>query len=378
MLKADMDIDQIAESVKDFCGSVINPMLKQQNAERFHAAWKLCGEFGLLGAHVENGLGGTGLSIEQSVQAILALGEHCEDAGFAFAINVSLFSPISTLLTASNETQRQDILPSLCSGDRICAYALSEEQSGSDAFALSTVATMVSGGFSLNGRKTYISLGTVANDAIVFASTDLARKQWGITAFYVDLTSNGVTRTEIPKAGLRSTPMAEIEFKDCYVSEDRMLGKPGSGAAIFEESQQWERSFVWASQIGVMQRQLFEVVEYSNLRRQFQQSIGQFQSVSNRIADMRVRLESCKQLLRHTAQLRDEGCSTRLESAMCKLHLSESYLQNSLDNARILAASGYTGDAVAMSQLNDAMAGLLLGGTNDVQRNIISRLTGVV
>ncbi len=378
MLKADMDIDQIAESVKDFCGSVINPMLRQQHAERFHAVWKMCGEFGLLGAHVEQDLGGAGLSTAQSLQAMLALGEHCDDAGFAFAINVALFSPISTLRTASNQTQRRDILPSLCSGDRICAYALSEEQSGSDAFALSTVAKPVSGGFSLNGRKTYISLGTVANDAIVFASTDLARKQWGITAFYVDLTANGVTRTEIPKAGLQSTPMAEIEFKDCYVSKDRMLGKPGSGAAIFEESQQWERSFVWASQIGVMQRQLFEVVEYANQRHQFQQSIGQFQSVSNRIADMRVRLETCKQLLQHTAALRDQGRSTRLESAMCKLHLSESYLQNSLDSARILAASGYTGEAVAMSQLNDAMAGLLLGGTNDIQRNIISRLTGVV
>lgn len=378
MLHADMDIDQIAESVKDFCGSVINPMLRQQHAERFHAVWKLCGEFGLLGAHIEQSLGGAGLSVTQSLHAMLALGQHCEDAGFAFAINVSLFSPISTLRTVSNEDQQRDILPHLCKGDRICAYALSEEQSGSDAFALATVATPVKGGFSLTGRKTYISLGSVASDAIVFASTDRKRKQWGITAFYVDLAASEVVRNETAKAGLQSTPMAEIEFMDCFVSEDRMLGKPGSGASVFEESQQWERSFVWASQIGVMQRQLSEVVEYANQRHQFQKSIGQNQSVSNRIADMRVRLETCKHMLQHIAQLRDQGRSTRLESSMCKLHLSESYLQNSLDSARIFAATGYTGDATAMSQLNDAMAGLLLGGTNDIQRNIISRLTGVV
>ncbi|MFK7730275.1 MAG: acyl-CoA dehydrogenase family protein [Pseudomonadales bacterium] len=377
MLNADMDIDQIAESVKDFCESVINPMLRQQHAERFQAVWKLCGQFGLLGAHVEQDMGGSGLSVTQALHAMLALGEHCEDAGFAFAINVSLFSPISTLRTACSKDQQRDIVPLLCSGDRICAYALSEEQSGSDAFALSTVATPVTGGFVLKGRKTYISLGSVANDAIVFASTDLARKQWGITAFYVDLTASGVNRTEIPKAGLQSTPMAEIEFGDCFVSQDRMLGKPGSGAAIFEESQQWERSFVWASQIGVMQRQLSKVVEHANKRHQFEQSIGQFQSVSNRIADMRIRLETCRHMLRHTAELRDQGRSIRLESSMCKLHLSESYLQNSLDCARIFAAAGYTHDATAMSELNDAMAGLLLGGTNDIQRNIISRLTGV-
>lgn len=378
MLNADMDIDRIHGSVRDFCGSVINPMLSQQHAERFHAVWKLCGEFGLLGAHIEQDLGGTGLSVCQSLQAMLALGEHCDDAGFAFAINVSLFSPISTLRSACNEDQQRDILPMLCKGERICAYALSEEHSGSDAFALSTEATPVSGGFILNGRKAYISLGSIANDAIVFASTDLARKQWGITAFYVDLTANGVTRTETPKAGLKSTPMAEIKFNECFISEDRMLGKPGSGAAIFEESQQWERSFVWASQIGVMQRQLSAVVEHANQRHQFGQSIGQFQSVSNRIADMRVRLETCKHMLQHTAELRDQGRSTRFESSMCKLHLSESYLQNSLDSARIFAAAGYTSEASAMSQLNDAMAGLLLGGTNDIQRNIISRLTGVV
>lgn len=378
MLNADMDTDQIYRSVKDFCGSVINPLLKENYSERFHKVWKLCGEFGLLGAHLEQEFGGAGLTVSQSVQAILALGEYCDDAGFAFAINVSLFSPISTLRTATSMQQRQDILPPLCNGDRICAYALSEEQSGSDAFALSTTATTANGGFHLNGRKTYISLGSVAKDAIVFASTNLDRKQWGISAFYVNLDTDGVSRSDIPKAGLQSIPMAEIEFSDCFVADDRMLCNPGSGSAIFEESQLWERSFVWASQIGAMQRQLNKVVKHANQRQQFDKSIGQFQSVSNRVADMRVRLETSKQLLKHTAELRDKGCSTRLESSMCKLHLSESYLQNSLDSARIFAASGYTGEAAAMSELNDAMAGLLLGGTNDIQRNIISRLTGVL
>ncbi len=378
MLNAEMDADQVAGSVKEFCESVLNPMLKQHAAARFHGLWKRCGEFGLLGVHIEPNLGGVGLSVSKAVQAMLSLGEHCDDAGFAFAINVSLFSPISTLRSATSQPQRTDIVSPLCRGDRICAYALSEEQSGSDAFALSTTAKALGDGFLLNGCKTYISLGSVAQEAIVFASTNPERKQWGISAFHVDLSSDGVSRTQIPKAGLQSTPMAAIEFKDCFVGKDRMLGNAGSGGAIFEESQQWERSFVWATQIGVMQRQLNDAVEHANRRRQFDQSIGQFQSVSNRIADMRIRLETSKQLLKHTAELRDQGCSTRLESSMCKLHLSESFLQNSLDSARILAASGYTGEASAISELNDAMAGLFLGGTNDIQRNIISRLTGVV
>ena len=380
-IENDTDAAGVAEVVAAFASDTLNDLIRSTGGlakqEAFRAAWAACGDCGLLGPHLATAHGGRGTSVKSAVSAMEALGEHCDDAAFAFAVNVSLFSHASTLAVCANDAQKQRYLQPLCSGTRIGAYAISEESAGSDVYALQTTARAVDGGYALSGSKTYVSLAPFADFAIVFASTAPAKRQWGLSAFLVDLDSDGVRVEPLSKEGLETVPMGTITFEQCFVPAEQLLGKPGSGAAIFEESQIWERSFVLASQVGVMRRQLAEALSYVKSRSQFGQAISRFQAVSNRLADMRLRVETAHLLLMHVAELRDAGRPTRLESALVKLHVSESFFANSVDAVRLHAGRGYTGDAAAFTDLRDSVGSLLLGGTNDIQRNIIARLLNV-
>jgi alkylation response protein AidB-like acyl-CoA dehydrogenase len=370
----------VAEAVAAFVSGTLNTSLRSTGAnedDSFRAAWAACGRFGLLGMHIDEAFGGGGTSVKAAVRAMEALGEHCDDAAFAFAVDVSLFSHASTLAACASEAQKHRYLRPLCTGERICAYAVSEENAGSDVYALRTTAKAVDGGYVLSGMKSYVSLGPLADFAIVFASTDPAKRQWGLSAFIVELDSPGVRVAPMSKAGLATVPMGTISFEECFVPAEQLLGAPGSGAAIFEESQISERSFVLASQVGVMRRQLAEALRYARSREQFGHPVSHFQSVSNRLADMRLRIETAHLLLAHVAELRDAGKPIRLESALVKLHVSESFFASSVDAVRIHAGKGYTGDAPAFTNLRDSVGSLLLGGTNDIQRNIIARLLNV-
>jgi alkylation response protein AidB-like acyl-CoA dehydrogenase len=375
-----IDAAGVAKVVAAFVSGTLNDLIRADGSvktEPFRAAWAACGEFGLLGLHVDAAHGGRGTSVKAAVSAMEALGEHCDDAAFAFGINISLFSHASTLAVCANDAQKRRYLRPLCSGTRICAYAVSEESSGSDVYALQTTARPVDGGYVLSGKKIYVSLGPVADFAIVFASTEPAKRQWGLSAFIVDLGADGIRVERMSKEGLETVPMGAISFTECFVPAEQMLGRPGAGGAIFEESQVWERSFILASQVGVMRKQLAQALSYANTRSQFGQTINRFQAVSNRLADMKLRLETSHLLLMHVAELRDAGQPTRLESALVKLHVSESFFESSVDAVRLHAGAGYTGDAPAFTNLRDSVGGLLLGGTNDIQRNIIARLLNV-
>lgn len=374
-IENDMSPESVADSVDLFVRECVNVKLSGSRASAFYAeCWEKCGEFGLLGTHISTQYGGRGTSIKAATQAMESLGRTCIDNGFSFAINVSLFSHASMLDQSANAEQKEKYLKPLCQGTLKCAYALTEKEAGSDAYALSTQAQKVDDGYLLSGKKIYITLAPVADFAVVFATSDVASGRWGVTAFLVDLNSDGITRTTTSKAGLKNVPMGTIEFSKCFVPGKNILGKAGGGAAVFEESQIWERSFVLASHVGTMQRQLDSAIDHAKSRQQFSKQIGQFQSVSNRIADMKLRLETARLMLYHVAQLKDEGKPIRLESALAKLHLSECFHASSLDAMRIHAASGYTNEALTASDLNDSVASLLIGGTNDIQRNIITRL----
>lgn len=367
----------IAHSVQNFVLDALNPILAKNSDTSFEQAWQACAAFGLLGVHIESAWGGAGRSIVDSVEAIRALGEHCIDSGFSFAINVTNFTHASTLSMCASDAQKELYLAPLCRGEIKLAYAITEENSGSDAFSLACSAEFSGNNYRLNGQKCYASLCPIADAAIVFASTNPERKQWGITAFLVPMDTPEVTTSTISKQGLQSTPMGSIDLTDCVLPKSAVMGKVGAGSAIFDESQLWERSFILTSQVGAMRRQLSQAVIYVNQREQSGQSIGKFQSVSNRLADMQVRLTTSELLLQHTARIRDSGGQGRIESASTKLHISESVVNNSMDALRIWGAKGYTGEAQATRDVQDSLAGLLLAGTSDIQRNIISRLLGV-
>ena len=165
----------------------------------------------------------------------------------------------------------------------------------------------------------------------MFVSTNPARGRWGISTFIVDAQSEGITlHPAQEKMGLRTVPTGAIEFEDVFVPEENLIGKPGSGASIFTASMDYERSFIFTSHVGSMARQLDQAIEFSRTRQQLGQPIGKLQSISNRVADMKLRLETSRLLLYKCASLLDQGKNIPMEAAMANLHIAESFLQNSL------------------------------------------------
>ncbi|MEM9163727.1 MAG: acyl-CoA dehydrogenase, partial [Cyanobacteria bacterium P01_F01_bin.4] len=202
--------------------------------------------------------------------------------------------------------------------------------------------------------------------------------KWGLSAFLVERSSSGFsTGPSQDKMGLRTAPFGEIFLKDCFVSEANRLGPEGAGFSISHSSLEYDRCFTLASQLGAMERQLDKTINYAKSREQYGQSIGKFQSVSNRIADMKLRLETARLLLYKVAWLKDQGQSAMLEAALLKLYLSESFVDSGLDAVRIHGGNGYLTEHGVERDLRDAIGGVIYAGTSDIQRNIIARTLGL-
>jgi alkylation response protein AidB-like acyl-CoA dehydrogenase len=171
--------------------------------------------------------------------------------------------------------------------------------------------------------------------------------------------------------------MSELILEDCFVPTESRLGREGAGSGLFNDSMEWERSCILGSHIGAMERQLEECIRYARERRQFGKPIGKFQSVANRIADMKVRLETARLILYKVAWLKDRGKSAITEAALAKLYISEAFVQSSLDAIRTMGGYGYMTEFEIERDLRDAVGGTIYSGTSDIQRMIIARLSGL-
>lgn len=282
------------------------------------------------------------------------------------------------ILLFGSEEQKERYLPRMIKGEQIGAHGMSEPGSGSDAYSLQTYARRTEGGYVLNGTKTFVTNAPEADFALVFASVDRDKGMWGITGFIIDAGTPGFRiGGRIEKMGLRTSSMAQLVMEECYLPDAQRLGPEGSGAKIFSSSMEWERSCILASQIGAMERQLEESIRYAKEREQFNLPIGKFQSVANRIVDMKLRLETSRLLLYRVAWLKSKGKSATIDAALAKLYLSESFVASSLDAIRIHGGYGYSTEFEIERDLRDAVGGTLYSGTSDIQRNIIARLLGL-
>jgi hypothetical protein len=340
--------------------------------------WQACADFGILRLSVPAEDGGAGLDLLTAMLAMEGLGYGCRDNGLTFGLNAQLWTvqlPIARFGTAA---QKQRFLPGLCSGALIGAHAITEAAAGSDAFNLETRAEKRDGGYVLNGTKRLVTFAPVADLALVFATIDPTKGRWGITAFVVERGTEGFSSSPVrDKMGLRTVPIGELTFENCFVSEDNRLGPEGAGVSISTHSLEIERCCILASQLGAMDRQLETAIRFARERRQFGQPIGKFQSVANRLADMRLRLETSRLLLYKVAWLKSLDKPAMLEAALLKLHLSESFVESGLDAIRIHGGTGYMTDAEIERDLRDAIGGTLYAGTSDIQRTIIARALGL-
>jgi alkylation response protein AidB-like acyl-CoA dehydrogenase len=366
---------ELFETIGRFAGAELNDKLIENDREGVfnRAGWRKCGEMGIQGLAVPPDYGGLGQDPLSTVGALERLGHACRDNGLVFSMNAHMWTGCAPLVAFGTEEQKRKFLPGMCDGSLISGNAMSEPNSGSDAYAMATHAEKKSDRYILNGSKIFVTNGPVADLLVVFAKTDKAKAAAGITAFIVEKSFKGFSvGRKLEKMGLRTSPMAELFFEDVEVPEENRLGKEGAGASLFTHSMTWERGCILASAVGSMQRLLETCIRYSKTRKQSGQAIGKFQQVASKIVDMKLRLETARFMLYNGAYQRSIGRTAILEAALAKLHISESWVRCCEDAMQIHGGYGYMVEYEVERELRDALASRLYSGTSEIQRNIIA------
>lgn len=336
-------------------------------------AWRFLGDLGVLGACVPCEYGGQGLGALDTARVFEAVGRGCPDTGLAFAAAAHLLACLMPIVAFGSPALRERVLPGLCSGELVAGNAMTEAEAGSDTGSLRTTATRVPDGYLLNGTKTFVSNGPVADLLVVYATTDPEAGHWGTTGFVVEADGAGVVTGEpFAKLGLEGCQAGAIEFRDCLVPESAVVGEPGQGAAVFQHSMGWERACLFALYVGLQERLIDDCVTYARKRRQFGRRIAEFQSVSNRIVDMKIRLESARLLLYRTCWEMDQGGTSGLSAALSKLAVSEAALTTATDAVRTFGGRGFRKGFGIESALRDSVAATLFSGTSDIQRQLVA------
>ena len=370
------------QAVTDFASKELNDDLIERDHQGHFLKdnWLKCADFGLQALSVPAAYGGATAEVDlfRAMLAMEGFGYGCKDNGLALGLNAQMWTVQLPLADFGSEALKQKYLPDLVSGKKMACHAITETEAGSDAYHMQTVAEKVEGGYRIDGAKRLITFAPIADLIFLFAYTNQKVGKWGISAFLIEKDSPGLSLGEVQhKMGMRTVPIGELAFKDCFVPEENRVGAEGAGFSIINHSLEYDRSCILASQLGTMQRQLEETIAFAKNRKQFGQPISKFQSVSNRIVDMKLRLETARLLLYKVAWLKQQGQSAVMEAAMLKLHLSEAFVGSSLDAIRNVGGSAYLTENEVERNLRDAVGGLIYAGTSDIQRNIIAAMLGL-
>ena len=359
--------------------SLVSDMITRDREAAFDRdAWRRCADFGVLGMPIPQQYGGLGLGLTDLLAVMEGLGQGTRDQGLLFSLNAHLWTNSIPILIYGTDEQRQKYLPPLCDGTFIGANAASEPDAGSDIFSMRTRATRDGDSYILNGAKTFVTNAPVADLFVAYATINPSLGAMGITGFILERDTPGLTIShKLDKMGLRTSPMAEVIFDDCRIPVTQRLGREGRGVTVFECSMEWERGSILASCLGVMSRQLSDCIEHARSRKQFGKAIGKFQSVANRLVDMRVRLDTCRPLVYRIGALKDKGVDATTEAAIAKLYLSECYVKSCLDAVQIFGGYGYMTEQQVERDLRDSVSSTLYSGTTEIQRNIIAKGLGL-
>ena len=369
------DLNQLKDTVYKFAQNEIAPLAKNvdENNEFPNFLWEKFGELGLLGITADEDYGGTGLNYLSHCIVM----EEISRASASIGLSYGAFSNLCVNQINRNGTheQKNKYLPELCSGKKIGALAMSEPNSGSDVVSMSLHAEKQGNKtYLLNGTKMWITNGPDADVLIIYAKTDPSAGSKGISAFIVEKDMVGFSvGKKIDKLGMRGSNTSELIFDNCEVPEDNILGNPGDGASILMSGLDFERVVLAAGPLGIMASALDIVIPYTQERKQFGKSIGQFQLIQGKIADMYTTLNACRSYVYAVASACDRGETTRKDAAGCILYAAEKATSITLDAIQILGGNGYTKDYPVERLLRDAKLYEIGAGTSEIRRMLIGR-----
>jgi hypothetical protein len=346
--------------------------------------WNRCGEVGLHGLPLPEAYGGAGADVVTTALALEAFGAGCRDEGLTFSICAHMQSCALPIAEHGSEEQKRRFLPKLADGRWIGGNATTEPDSGSDAFAMKTTAVRDGaargGDYLLNGSKTFVTNGPVADVLLIYALTNPEYRQFGgVSAFLVEKGTPGLELgPEMEKIGLRTSPWCELFLHDCRVPESHRLGAEGAGTAIFTGSMDWERLFLSMAYVGRMDDTLERTLTYARTRRQFGQPIGKHQAVAGRIVEMKADLEASRLLLYRAAwEKQHRPRSAQLPISLGKLFASEARLRSALHAVQIHGGYGCATEIGIERELRNAVPGTIASGTSEMQKLIIARHLGL-
>ena len=367
-------LDMLRSSVHSFAQSEIVPLAREADAHgQFpDPLWRKLGDLGVLGITVEEEYGGASMGYLAHVVAMQEISRASASIGLSYGAHSNLC--VNQLRKNGTEAQKRRYLPTLISGEHVGALAMSEAGSGSDVVSMRTRAERRSDRYVLNGNKMWITNGPDANTLIVYAKTDPAAGSKGITAFIVEKGYAGFsTAQKLDKLGMRASNTCELVFEDCEVPEENVLGQANGGVRVLISGLDYERLVLSGGPLGIMQACLDLVLPYVHDRKQFGHSIGEFQLMQAKLADMYTTLSACRAYVYAVAKACDRGETTRKDAAGAILYAAEKATWMAGEAIQALGGNGYINEFPAGRLWRDAKLYEIGAGTSEIRRMLIGR-----
>ena len=368
------DVNALREVVHRWAQERVKPIaaeLDEKNEFPVHL-WKEMGDLGLLGITVPDEDGGAGMGYLAHTIAVEEIARASASVSLSYGAHSNLC--VNQINLNGNAEQKAKYLPDLISGDSVGALAMSEAGAGSDVVGMKLQAKKQDGGYVLNGNKFWITNGGEANTLVVYAVTDPNAGSKGLTAFIIEKDMPGFTQSKhFDKLGMRGSNTVELIFEDVHVPVENVLGEEGKGVRVLMSGLDYERVVLSGIGCGIMAACLDEIMPYMVERKQFGTSVGNFQLMQGKMADMYTKMNSARAYVYEVAKACDRGEVTRQDAAACVLYASEEAMVVAHQAVQAMGGSGFMNETPVSRFFRDAKLMEIGAGTSEVRRMLIGR-----
>ncbi len=368
------DIDALRETIRRWAQDKLAPRAAEidETNEFPNDLWKEMGDLGVLGMTADPEYGGTGMGYLAHVVAVEEISRASASVGLSYGAHSNLC--VNQINRHGTPEQKAKYLPKLCSGEHVGSLAMSEPGAGSDVVSMKLRAEKRNDRYVLNGNKMWITNGPDASTLVVYAKTDPDAGPRGMTAFLIEKGMKGFsTAQKLDKLGMRGSNTCELVFEDCEVPYENVLGEEGKGVNVLMSGLDYERVVLSGGPLGIMAAAMDIVVPYIHERKQFGKSIGEFQLMQGKIADMYTLMNASRSYVYAVAAACDRGETTRKDSAGCILYSAENATKLALEAIQSLGGNGYINEYPTGRLLRDAKLYEIGAGTSEIRRMLIGR-----